>query len=68
MAAVDVYGAEPVLGAEHPLLTMDNAVCTPHLGYVGRQDLERMFNTIFEQILAFERGAPINVQNPEALR
>jgi D-3-phosphoglycerate dehydrogenase len=67
MAAVDVYESEPVLGAQHPLLAMDNVVCTPHLGYVGRQDLERMFNTIFEQILAFERGQPINVQNPEAL-
>ncbi|MEQ1947805.1 MAG: D-2-hydroxyacid dehydrogenase family protein [Bryobacteraceae bacterium] len=67
MAAVDVYEAEPVLGGQHPLLTMDNVVCTPHLGYVGRHDLERMFNTIFEQIIAFESGAPINVHNPEAL-
>lgn len=67
MAAVDVYDSEPVLGGQHPLFAMDNVVCTPHLGYVSRQDLERMFSTIFEQILAYERGQPINVQNPEAL-
>ncbi len=66
MAAVDVYEDEPVVGARHPLLAMDNVVSTPHLGYVAREDLEAMFGTIFDQILAYERGAPINVVNPEA--
>jgi D-3-phosphoglycerate dehydrogenase len=64
MAAVDVYEEEPVLGARHPLLAMDNVVATPHLGYVAREDLEAMFGTIFHQILAYEKGAPINVVNP----
>jgi D-3-phosphoglycerate dehydrogenase len=68
MAAVDVYEEEPVLGARHPLLAMDNVVSTPHLGYVAREDLEAMFSTIFDQILAYERGEPINVVNPEATR
>ena len=68
MAAVDVYEEEPVLGGRHPLLAMDNAVCTPHLGYVAREELERMFSMIFDQILAYERGQPINVVNPEVLR
>ena len=31
-AAVDVYEEEPVLGGRHPLLAMENVVCTPHLG------------------------------------
>ncbi|HQZ54674.1 MAG TPA: D-2-hydroxyacid dehydrogenase family protein, partial [Thermoflexales bacterium] len=35
-AAVDVYEDEPVLGAAHPLLALENALCTPHLGYVER--------------------------------
>jgi D-3-phosphoglycerate dehydrogenase / 2-oxoglutarate reductase len=56
------------VGARHPLLAMDNVVCTPHLGYVAREDLEAMFGTIFDQILAYERGEPINVVNPEAAR
>jgi len=67
MAAVDVYEEEPVLGARHPLLAMDNVVCVPHLGYVTREGLETMFSTIFEQILAYERGQPINVVNSQAL-
>jgi D-3-phosphoglycerate dehydrogenase len=68
MAAVDVYEEEPVLGGKHPLLAMDNVVCVPHLGYVTREGLETMFSTIFDQILAYERGAPINVVNSQALR
>lgn len=68
MAAVDVFEEEPVLEGRHPLLAMDNAVCTPHLGYVAREELERMFTMIFDQILAYERGQPSNVVNPEALR
>jgi D-3-phosphoglycerate dehydrogenase len=67
MAAVDVFEDEPVLGGRHPLLTMDNAVATPHLGYVERDGLEHMFGTIFDQILAYAAGTPINVVNPEAL-
>jgi D-3-phosphoglycerate dehydrogenase / 2-oxoglutarate reductase len=67
MAAVDVYEEEPVLGATHPLIHMDNVVCTPHLGYVERDDYEWQFGSIFDQILAFERGEPINVINPEVL-
>lgn len=67
MAAVDVYEDEPVLGARHPLLLMDNVICVPHLGYVERDGLESMFSTIFDQILAYAAGKPINVGNPEAL-
>jgi D-3-phosphoglycerate dehydrogenase len=67
MAAVDVYEDEPVLAGRHPLLALDNVVCTPHLGYVERDGLERMFSTIFDQILAYAAGQPINVVNPEAL-
>lgn len=67
MAAVDVYEEEPVLGARHPLLALDNVVCTPHLGYVERGQLESMFSTIFDQILAYADGKPVNVVNPAAL-
>ncbi len=67
MAAVDVYEDEPVPGARHPLLAMDNVVCTPHLGYVEQDGLETMFSTIFDQIVAYAAGKPINVVNPEVL-
>ncbi|HEY3073975.1 MAG TPA: D-2-hydroxyacid dehydrogenase family protein [Burkholderiales bacterium] len=67
-AAVDVYEEEPVLGGQHPLLAMDNVVCTPHLGYVTRDEYEIQFADIFEQINAFAAGKPINVVNPQALK
>lgn len=66
-AAVDVYEDEPVLDRNHPLLGMDNVVCTPHLGYVEKGTYESYFGTAIEQILAFAAGKPINVINPEAL-
>jgi D-3-phosphoglycerate dehydrogenase len=66
-AAVDVYEHEPVLGGKHPLLAMDNVVCTPHLGYVTRDEWELQFADIFDQILAYERGQPTNVVNPDVL-
>jgi len=66
-AAVDVYEQEPVLNAAHPLLAMQNVVCTPHLGYVTREEWEVQFADIFDQILAFAAGKPINVVNPDAV-
>jgi D-3-phosphoglycerate dehydrogenase len=66
-AAVDVYEEEPVIGADHPLLHMDNAVCTPHLGYVERDKYDAHYGTVVDQILAYAAGHPINVVNPAAL-
>jgi len=64
MAAIDVYDQEPVRDPAHPLLTMDNVICTPHIGYVTRDEYELQFTDIFEQILAFHAGNPIHVVNP----
>jgi D-3-phosphoglycerate dehydrogenase len=66
-AAVDVYEHEPMLDKSHPLLHMDNVVCTPHLGYVSRDEYEVQFTDIFDQITAYAAAAPINVVNPEVL-
>ena len=67
-AAIDVYEEEPVLGGKHPLLGMDSVICTPHLGYVTREEFETQFSDIFEQILAYAAGRPIHVVNPDALK
>ena len=67
LAAVDVYEEEPVLDPAHPLLTMNNVVCTPHLGYVSRDEYEIQFADIFDQIIAYAAGSPINVVNPQVL-
>ena len=68
MAAVDVYEDEPVLDPNHPLLNMPNVVCTPHIGYVSRDEYEVQFADIFDQIVAYAAGAPINVVNPDVLQ
>jgi D-3-phosphoglycerate dehydrogenase len=64
MAAVDVYENEPVTDTSNPLLTMDNVICTPHIGYVTREEYQTQFSDIFDQIVAYAAGAPINVVNP----
>jgi D-3-phosphoglycerate dehydrogenase len=68
MAAVDVFEDEPVLDPNHLLLTMDNVVATPHIGYVSRDEYEIQFTDIFDQIIAYAAGSPINVINPEVLQ
>jgi len=68
MAAVDVYDEEPVRDTSHPLLNRDNVVCTPHIGYVSVDEYEIQFRDIFDQILAYEKGKPINVVNPDVLK
>ncbi len=68
MAAVDVYEEEPVCDAHYPLFAMDNVVCTPHIGYVTRDEYEIQFSDIFDQIVAYVAGTPINVVNPKVLQ
>jgi D-3-phosphoglycerate dehydrogenase len=68
MAAVDVYEEEPLLDAHHhPLLAMENVVCTPHIGYVTRDEYELQFSDVFDQIVSYAAGTPINVVNPTVL-
>jgi D-3-phosphoglycerate dehydrogenase len=67
MAAVDVYEQEPLHDRNHPLLALENVVCTPHIGYVTRDEYELQFTDIFDQILAYADGHPINVVNPAVL-
>ena len=68
LAAVDVYEEEPLTDPRHPLLGMPNVVCTPHIGYVTRDEYDLQFADIFDQILAYAAGTPTNVVNPDALR
>jgi D-3-phosphoglycerate dehydrogenase / 2-oxoglutarate reductase len=67
MAAVDVYEEEPVLDGRHALLAMENVVCTPHIGYVTRDEYEVQFADVFDQIVAYAAGSPINIVNPRVL-
>ena len=67
MAAVDVFEFEPILQG-HPLLRLENAVCTPHLGYVEADSYELYFRAAFQNVVNFARGEPTGLVNPEALQ
>ena len=67
MAAVDVYEQEPLTDPADPLLLLPTVLATPHIGYVTRDEYEIQFADIFDQILAYAKGAPSNVVNPEVL-
>jgi len=67
MAAVDVYEEEPLRDPKNPLMTLPNVICTPHIGYVTRDEYELQFSDIFDQIVAYAAGTPSNVVNPEVM-
>ena len=67
LAAVDVFESEPILQG-HPLLRLENAVCTPHIGYVEQDCYETLFGAAFDNVVNFIAGNPTNIVNPEALR
>jgi D-3-phosphoglycerate dehydrogenase len=67
MAAVDVFESEPILQG-HPLLRLENAVCTPHIGYVELDSYETYFSAAFDNVVNFVHGHPTNIVNPEALK
>lgn len=66
-AAVDAFEREPILGADDPLLKLDNALCTPHIGFVERDNYEAYYGGAFENINSFFAGMPANLANPEVL-
>ena len=67
MAAVDVFESEPILQG-HPLLRLENAVCTPHIGYVEQDSYENYFRCAFDNVVNFMAEQPTHIVNPEVLR
>jgi D-3-phosphoglycerate dehydrogenase / 2-oxoglutarate reductase len=64
---VDVYETEPMVDLDYPLLHMDNVICSPHIGYVSRDQWEIQFTGVFSEILGYDRGEPENVVNADVL-
>ncbi len=62
-AAIDTYESEPILGADHPLLHLPNCLCTPHIGFVERENYEAYFGIAFDNINAYLAGSPQNCVN-----
>jgi D-3-phosphoglycerate dehydrogenase / 2-oxoglutarate reductase len=67
MAAIDVFESEPILQG-HPLLRLENCICTPHIGYVEQNSYELYFGAAFDNVVNFIQGKPSNVANPDALK
>lgn len=67
-AAVDVYEEEPVLRGDHPLLRLDNALCTPHSAWLEKSTYELYFGEAFENAAAWAAGRPVTLVNPEVLK
>lgn len=63
--ALDVFELEPLTDPNDPLLTHPAVIATPHIGFVTEDELNAQFTDIYDQIFAFEEGAPINMINPE---
>ena len=66
MAAIDVFESEPIMQG-HPLLRLENAVCTPHIGYVEQDNYEQYFDAAFNNLLNFIKGEPTHIVNPAVL-
>jgi len=63
-AAIDVFDEEPITWADDPLATHPRLVATPHIGFVTGDEFEIQFSDIFDQVVAWRDGAPINMINP----
>lgn len=64
---LDVYENEPIYDKNEPLLTMDNIICTPHIGYVETNSYELYFEKAFENIINYINNTPTNIANQEVL-
>jgi D-3-phosphoglycerate dehydrogenase len=59
-AGLDVFDIEP-LPLDHPLRRLDNAVITPHLGYVSTENYAAYFPAMVENIRGWLDGKPLRV-------
>jgi D-3-phosphoglycerate dehydrogenase len=67
LAAVDVFESEPILQGS-ALLRLENCICTPHIGYVEKDNYELYFGAAFDNVVNFIKGTPTNIVNPGSLQ
>ena len=63
-AAIDVFDEEPITWANDPVASHPNLIGTPHIGFVTEDEFEVQFADIFDQVVAWQAGAPIHMINP----
>jgi phosphoglycerate dehydrogenase-like enzyme len=66
-AALDVYDVEP-LPPDHPLLSLENTVLSPHMGYVTHEAYQLFFSQVVEAIESYLEGrVPPRALNGEVM-
>lgn len=63
LAATDVYENEPVQHGDHPLLELDNALCTNHSAWLEKGTYEAYFGEAFANAAAYAAGKPVAIRN-----
>ncbi len=58
-AGLDVYGQEPVAEG-HPLLALDNVVCSPHMGYSTPEAITAILDLAIDSLAGYFAGSPVN--------
>ena len=65
-AGLDVFDEEP-LPSDHPLLSMDNVLLTPHMGYVTQETYVNFYGQTLENVRSYIEGDPQRVMNPDVM-
>ena len=60
-AGIDVFDTEPPLDPSYKLLSANNVVLTPHVGFLTEEAMERRAVIEFDNVLAYLNGTPRNV-------
>ncbi len=58
-AGLDVYDKEP-LAKDHPLLALDNAILSPHMGYSTPQAITAILDLAIDALAGYFAGSPLN--------
>ena len=65
-AGIDVFEVEP-LPSGHPYLGLDNALLTPHMGYVTEETYRQFYGDTLENVKGYINGDPKRVVNTDGL-
>ncbi len=59
-AGLDVLSTEPP-SEDHPLIGLDNCVLTPHHAWATRESRQRLLDIVYDNLVAFMQGNPVNL-------